>query len=169
MDYGLLDLRIFALLFVIISCNTGTSKNIQHKDLPKNANGIVVTDYSNLFTQEQYKGLTQKIINYEEQTSNEIAILTVDSIPVRFSSIDEYATAIGHYWAVGKADKDNGLIIVLSKNMRKVRISTGYGTEKMLTDSICLDIIDRIFIPHFKRGEFHEGIDQGLDEIMRLW
>ena len=76
---------------------------------------------------------------------------------------------MGNYWGVGQKDIDNGLLIVFSKPLRKVAISTGYGTEKVLTDSICKQIIESVMIPNFKNGDYFKGIDNGVDTLIEAW
>ncbi len=72
-------------------------------------------------------------------------------------------------WGIGKAEKNNGLLILFSKSLGEIQISTGTGTEKILTDKICKKVIDQIIIPEFKKGEFHNGIKKGLEKLITEW
>ncbi len=126
----------------------------------------IVNDFSNIFSQIQRDSLTNKILQYEKQTTNEIAIVTLDSIN---GNIRFYGFNLANKMGVGKKDKNNGLLILLVKNLRKVNISTGLGTEKILTDSICQEIINRKMIPEFKKGDFYKGIDAAVDDVILKW
>ena len=103
------------------------------------------------------------MVKYADATTRQIVVVTVDSISP-YSDIQKYASDLGSYWGVGHKDLDNGLVIVLSKPLRKVAIAIGYQrTEKILTDSICKQIIDSIMIPNFKNDDYYEGIDNCVD------
>lgn len=127
-----------------------------------------VVDLGDFFSDEEEKFLTDKIIAHDINSTNQIAILTIDFLPEGIEIID-FGSEVGNAWGVGQADKDNGLLIVLSKSDRELAISTGYGTEKILTDSICQGIIDYTIIPKFKNNEYYIGIDNALDTIIKKW
>lgn len=126
-----------------------------------------VIDDSRVFTKSQINALNVKLRAYEEKTTNELVIITKDSIIG--NNITSYSIKLGDSLGIGKKDKNNGLLILLVKPERSVRISTAIGTEKILTDSICRAIIGSKMIPHFKNGYYYQGIDEGIDELMRLW
>lgn len=156
------------LFLIIFSCKNYKSDGSEFNSLPKNEAQIAITDFSNIFTFDESVALSKKLINYESKTSNQIVILTIDSIKP-YTDIQKYATDIGNFWGVGQRKKDNGLVIVLSKPLRKVSISTGYYTAKVLTDSICKNIIDYTMLPSFKKGNYYEGIDKAIDSIFKKW
>lgn len=70
---------------------------------------------------------------------------------------------------MGKRESDNGLTIIFSKELRRIRISTGTGTQKILTDSICDSIIQKIMIPEFKDNNYYSGIEKGLLQLIKDW
>lgn len=158
------------ICFVILSfsCISDSGIPVDYSTLPKNKNNQVLLDLSHVFSNTQIDSLTAKIIAYERQSTNEIAVLTVDSI-APFEDLHIYSSAIGNYWGVGKKDKDNGLVIVLLKTQRRIWLSTGDGATKTLTDSICQEIIDQSMIPYFKKGNYYLGLDKGLDAIINSW
>ena len=158
---------IYALV-ICFSCRTESGVAVDYSLLPKNDTQHVVVDLSQIFTNQEKDALSQKIIDYEKKTTNEIAILTVDAI-TPFNDISVYSSAIGNYWGVGKKEKDNGLVIVLRKNEKHIWLSTGNGTSRILTDSICQDIITTTMIPYFKDSDYYLGLDKGLDAIMHKW
>ena len=127
-----------------------------------------VSDYEKIFTESQISNLTQIVSEYEEKTTREIAVVTINSIEP-YENIDDYTTDLGNAWGIGKAETNNGLLILFSTNLREIRISTGYGTEKILTDEICKRVIDQTIIPEFKRGEYYTGIKKGIGELIKKW
>lgn len=127
-----------------------------------------VNDYELNFTVEELEKLTLMIREFEKNTSNQIGIVSIKSIG-EYTDFDKYVIDLSNYWGVGQKGKDNGLTIVFSKNLKKIRISTGYGTEKILTDEICKRIIDKIMIPEFQKGKYYNGIENALIELIDNW
>ncbi|WP_114783681.1 TPM domain-containing protein [Botryobacter ruber] len=142
------------------------SSDLKEVDFPKPIG--YVNDFENLFTAEQVKKLTEVITLYEQKTTNEIAVITIDSIEP-YSDFNQYAVDLSKSWGVGKSGKNNGLTIVFSSSLKNIRISTGTGTEKILTDELCKSIIDQFMVPKFKEGQYYEGIAIGLAELMKQW
>lgn len=126
-----------------------------------------VIDDSHVFTKSQINALNVKLRAYEEKTTNELVVITKDAIIG--NDITSYSVKLGDSLGIGKKDKNNGLLILLVKPERAVRISTAIGTEKILTDSICRVVIAQKMIPHFKNGYYYQGVDQGIDALIRLW
>ena len=127
-----------------------------------------VNDFENVFTSEQKIKLDKRIAAYELETTNEIAIVTIDSINP-YENINDFATDLSNEWGIGKREKDNGLLILFSKSLQEIQISTGLGTEKTLTDEICKNVIDKTIIPEFKNGDYYNGMEKGLSELIILW
>lgn len=141
----------------------------KNDSLPKFPKSVgYVNDFENIFTPKQRMKLDTIIKAYEIETSNEIAVVTIDSI-APYENIKDFATDLANAWGIGKAGKDNGLLILLSKSRREIQISTGFGTEKVLSDEICKNIIDQTIIPEFKHGNYYEGIEKGLLVLMEKW
>ena len=147
------------LSLTIIDCGQNTkSVNTKHW----------VFDYENILTENQEHVLDSIIDNYEKETTNEIVIVTIDSLG-DFKNMSDYAVNFGNKFGVGKKDKNNGLIILISSKMKKAWLSTGYGTEKILKDEICKQIVDSSMIPYFKQKDYYGGLKSGLEESMRRW
>ena len=127
-----------------------------------------VSDYSNILTKNQIAELETILTEYEKKTTNEIVIVTIDSIKP-YTNIRLFSNDLANNWAIGKKDKHNGLIIVVCTHLRDLSISTGYGTEKILTDEICKKVIDFTMIPEFKSGNYYSGIEKGLNELIMQW
>lgn len=130
--------------------------------------GQIINDYDSIFSPSQRKELSDIIYDYNIETTRQIVVVTIDSINP-YSDIQKMATDLGKYWGVGTAEKDNGLIILLCKPCQKIGIATGFGTELVLTDQICKEVIDKTIIPEFKNGEFYSGIKKGVTELIEKW
>jgi uncharacterized protein len=153
-----LILTIF-LSTVLIACG-------QKGNTPENRQWVF--DYENVLTNSQIIILDSIIQDFENQTTNEIAIVTVDNIG-DFNKMVEYAVDFGDKHRIGKPEKNNGLVILFSKSMRETFIATGYGTEKILKDEICNQIVDSTMIPHFKKQDYYAGLKAGLEECINKW
>lgn len=127
-----------------------------------------VFDYEEILSDNQEQILDSIINKFEQQTTNEIVIVTVDNIE-GFDKMVDYAVDFGEKHGIGKTEKDNGLLILFSKNLRETFLATGYGTERVLKDEICKEIIDSSMIPHFKNQDYYEGLKSGLEECILRW
>jgi len=128
--------------------------------------GGYVNDYIHVLTSEQFAVLDSLISAHEKSTSNQIAILTVDSAMLGNCDVKDYGQAIGNVWGVGQKDKNNGVVIVLAPFLHKVSISNAYGIEEKLSDEATKKIIDEVMIPEFKNKGYFEGLRKGLLSIM---
>jgi uncharacterized protein len=127
-----------------------------------------VNDFEFNFDLEELEKLTLIIREFEKKTSNQIAIVSIKSIG-KYIDFDKYSIDLSNNAGVGLKEKDNGLTIIFSKKLKKLRISTGTETEKILTDEICKKIIDEIIIPEFKKENYYLGIEKGLFELIDKW
>lgn len=146
------------LLLVSISC--------KEKKLAAPENWV--SDFENILSEKQEADLNFIISEFEKNTRNEIALITVENIGTS-GSMKEHALKFGKEWGVGKKDENNGLIILFSSNLKQTFLATGYETEKYLTDEICKEIIDTTMIPHFKKGAYYDGLKAGLKDCMNKW
>lgn len=127
-----------------------------------------VLDNELIFTKNENAVLSEKLARYDRKTTNQVMIITTPSIKP-YDNIADYGTYTFNEIGIGTKEKNNGLLIVISNHLHKVRISTGYGTEKILTDSICQVIIDQVMIPEFKKGAMYTGTSNAVDTIMAWW
>jgi len=161
--------RIIFFLLLFLNCkDKGSSATTVLSYIPQNEAQAVVVDNSNLFSEVQRDSLSSKILAYEKETSNEIGVLTIDSINTN-ENIQRYGMTVANKWGIGKKEKDNGLLITISKYDRKVAISTGLGTEKTISDYECKVIIDSQMIPQFKTNNYYKGVNKALDSLFILW
>ena len=125
----------------------------------------LINDYAKLFTENQIRVLDSLVRAYEKMTTVEIVVATVDSTMVTDQDFEDYSLVMLRIWGVGKKEKNNGILIVISPDFRKMRIQNGYGIEKVLSDAETKQIIDSFFIPKFKDAKFFEGTRDGIIAI----
>lgn len=126
----------------------------------------LVNDLANMLAPEEAQALERKLVNYNDTTSTQIAIVTVTSLGPY--EVADFAYRIGETWGVGGKGKNNGILILVSKNERKVNISTGYGLEHVVPDAYAKRIIEQIIKPAFKRNDFYGGFNSATDQIILL-
>jgi uncharacterized protein len=127
-----------------------------------------VYDYANVLSTSEKAQLEQKLIRYSDSTTTQIVVITIESL--KGEDVSQLATKWGQTWGIGGTAKDdNGVIILLAKNERKIAINPGYGLEDRLTAGIGGTIIRNIIIPEFKAGSFYNGLDKGTDAIIDVF
>lgn len=124
-----------------------------------------VNDTAGILDGSQRDRIEQTLADFERQTSTQIALLTVPTLDGE--DIAAFGIRVADAWKVGQADKDNGAILIVAPNDRKVRIEVGYGLEGALTDATSSQIIRNVIVPAFRDGNWYGGIAGGLDAIMR--
>jgi uncharacterized protein len=100
-----------------------------------------------------------------DSTSNQIAILIMPSL--EGGSLEEYTLRVAEKWGLGKADRDNGVLLFVSRDDRKMRIEVGYGLEGSLTDAVSSRIIRNEIAPSFRQGDYDAGIRAGVMAIIQ--
>lgn len=124
-----------------------------------------VVDQAGLLTVEQETSLSDQLAAHEAQTSNQIVVLTLADLGGY--DIADYANRLGRHWGIGTAENDNGVLLVVARDDRKVRIEVGYGLEGALTDSLSSVIIQRHILPAFRQNNYPLGINNGANAIMQ--
>ena len=151
-----LFLLVLISSFLFIGCASGTLPE------PKG----FVNDFAGILSDKEEKSLEATLVQYEEQTSNEIAVVTVKSLGGK--SVEDYTMALAEKWQVGKEGKDNGVIILVAQEEKKIRIEVGYGLEPVLTDLTAKQIIDNEMTPRFKQDDFSGGIENATKAVMAV-
>lgn len=160
-----INIKLASILLFSFFLLLGALAQDINQDINIKAHGFV-NDYAGLLPQDAKDSLERKLSSYEKQTTNEIAIAIIETLDGQ--DIAQYAPQLLMKWGIGKKESSNGVLIVLSKNERKVFIATGYGLEATLTDAICKRIIENYFVPNFKSGNFYAGLDQGTNVIIKI-
>jgi uncharacterized protein len=123
-----------------------------------------VVDQANILTPEQEAALTQKLEALQEATTRQLVVATVASLEDR--SIEDYGVGLGRAWGIGQSQVNNGVILLIAPNERKMRIEVGYGMEGILTDALASQIIRNEITPRFRDGDYAGGINAGVDAII---
>lgn len=126
--------------------------------------GRLVTDQADLLTSSEERRLTAKLTAYEDTTSTQIVVVTIPSLEGVPAA--EYALALGRSWGVGQAGQDNGVVILVARDDREVRIETGYGLEGAIPDAVAARIYRNVMVPYFREGRFYEGISGAADLLI---
>lgn len=125
-----------------------------------------VTDLTATLTADQRARLEEKIAAFERQKGSQIAVLIVPSVMPE--TVTEYALRVVESWKLGRKGVDDGALLLVAKDDRKLRIEVGYGLEGALNDATAKRIISETISPNFKQGDFYGGIDAGLDAIIKV-
>ena len=125
-----------------------------------------VYDYVNLLSTGQKTQLEQKLIRYADSTSTQIVVAIISS--TEGENINFLGAQWGQKWGIGQADEDNGILILLAKDDRRIAINSGYGVEEYLTDYRSKQIIEQVIIPEFKQGDYYGGLNAGADAIFQV-
>ena len=124
-----------------------------------------VNDLAHLLSPATVQALETRLTEYETKTGNQFAVLIISALGDQ--SIEEYSLRVAETWKLGKKGVDNGAILVISKEDRKLRIEVGYGLESSLTDALCNYIIREKIVPAFKSGDFDAGITEGVESMIQ--
>ncbi len=125
-----------------------------------------VTDFTNTLSYQEWQKVDQELKSYEDTSSTQVVVLMINSL--EGESIEEYANKTFAMNKIGQAKKDNGVLLLIAKQDRKVRIEVGYGLEGVLTDAISSQIIRNEILPNFRADNYFGGIVTGVDAIIRV-
>src|SRR4030043_634944 len=123
-----------------------------------------VTDQTRTLTRNEIAALDQKMAAFERETTNQIAVFLIPSL--EGDSLEDYSIRLAEKWKIGQKGRNNGAILLIVKNDRKLRIEVGYGLEGSLPDALSGSIIRNEIAPRFKTGQLYQGIDAGLSAII---
>ena len=123
-----------------------------------------VTDLTATLAPAERQALEAKLAAWEQQTGNQLAVLLVPS--TQPEPIEAYSIRVAEAWKIGRKGQDNGALLLVAKNDRKLRIEVGYGFEGVLTDATSKRIIAETITPLFRQGQFAAGINAGVDRII---
>ncbi|HEV7339488.1 MAG TPA: YgcG family protein [Bosea sp. (in: a-proteobacteria)] len=125
-----------------------------------------IVDGAKLLDAEASARIAGKLKAHEDKTTDQVVVATVPSL--QGLSIEDYANGLFRAWGLGDKAKNNGALLLVAPNERKVRIEVGYGLEGALTDALSKVIITTAVAPKFKNGDFAGGIEGGVDAILSI-
>jgi uncharacterized protein len=153
-------MKKFFLIIILFSIQFANAQTIQPRPNPP----VAVNDFGNFLEPFQKEALENKLRAYNDSTSSAIVIITVADL--QGYDIAELSLKYLRDWGIGTKDKNNGVVILVSKEERKARIETGYGMEGVLPDITAKHIIDEVMIPNFKANDYYRGFDKTIDAII---
>ena len=148
---------IILLLFIFSFLNADITQYFPKLD------GRII-DQANLLSPDVKKDIDGILKKQEKETSNQIVVVILNSL--NGYTIEEFSYQLGRFWGIGQKDKNNGILLVVSMEEKKVRIEVGYGLEGALTDKIAHEIINYTIKPNFKANQYELGILKAINEIM---
>jgi uncharacterized protein len=161
-QYSFGNRKLLTLLVVLFSLNL-FSQGYKIPEKPKFQTSVY--DYISLLSASQKTNLESKLVRYSDTTSTQIVVAIITS--TEGENINYLAANWGEKWGIGDAVKDNGVLVLLAKDDKKIAIQVGKGTEHLLTDFQSKRILERVIIPEFRKGDFYSGLDKGSDYIFK--
>lgn len=152
--------RLLAILFLCLAFPFAALAD----DLPALSGRVV--DAAGLLDPATEAALTTKLADYEKKSSDQIVVATVPSLGGE--EIEPYANRLYRAWKLGQAKENNGVLVLVARDDRKMRIEVGYGLEGTLTDLQSKLIIENTMKPAFRKGDFAGGITQAVDDIITV-
>jgi len=150
------------LLLVLLFPLSGFGQAFPEKPTPPR----LVNDFTNTLSPQDLAALESKLVAYNDSTSTQIAIVMLSSLDGY--PIDEYSFQLAEKWGIGQKGKNNGVLVLVAKDDRKIFIATGYGMEGVMPDGLVKRIVENDIKPYFKQGDYFGGLDNGTNSMFRL-
>ncbi|MEQ6916329.1 TPM domain-containing protein [Halomonas aquatica] len=163
----MIDLLRIPLLALLLSGTLGLQAQdlqAQQLDFPELTGRVV--DQADLLDRATESRLSEQLAAHEEATTEQLVVATLPDL--QGVTIEEYGYQLGRHWGIGQEEEDNGALLIVAPNERKVRIEVGYGLEGRLTDAQSSVIINRILTPAFREGDYTRGITEGVEAMIRV-
>jgi uncharacterized protein len=125
-----------------------------------------VVDDANILDAATRSALTEKLAALEDKTTDQFVVVTVKSL--QGQAIESYGYQLGRHWGIGQKGKNNGVLLIVAPNERKVRLEVGYGLEGTLTDALTKVIIENAITPRFRANDYAGGITRGVDDVIQV-
>ncbi len=125
-----------------------------------------INDYAGLIPADRARALEERLARFEAETGHQIAVLTIPSL--KGDSLEDFSIRVAEAWKIGKKGFDNGVILLVARDDRRLRIEVGYGLEGVLPDAIASRIIREDITPRFRSGDYAGGIEAGINQILRV-
>jgi len=161
---GPLRLLVRLLLFValVLSRDVVLAQTLPKQPTPPR----LVNDFAGMLSPSENQRLEDKLVAFDDSTSNQIAVITVKSL--EGYDISDYTVKTFNAWKIGNVKKNNGILLLISQQERKEWMTTGYGLEGGVPDALARRIIDNQIAPAFKANKYYEGLDSATTTLMKL-
>jgi uncharacterized protein len=125
-----------------------------------------VVDDAHILDAGARAGIERKLADFETKSGRQVVVATLPSL--QGYEIEDYGYRLGRQWGIGQKGSNNGAVLIVAPNERRVRIEVGYGLEGTLTDAVSRLIIENGILPRFRVGDFSGGIQRGVDDIIQV-
>jgi uncharacterized protein len=122
-------------------------------------------DYANVVPPDSARQLNERLASFERESSSQLLVAVFSKLPSA-SSLEDFTVRTANFWKVGQKEKNNGAVLFVFIQDRKLRIEVGYGLEGVLPDAICKRIIAETITPHFRKGNHAEGLAAGVEAMI---
>lgn len=123
-----------------------------------------VVDAAGILSPQTQAEISAQLAAHEKATGNQVVVVTLKSL--QGDDIADYGYQLGRHWGIGQKGKNNGVLLIVAPNERKLRVEVGYGLEGVLTDAESRVIIERVIKPYFKQGNYDQGVRAGVGAIL---
>lgn len=159
-------MKVFKFLFILfigafLGANALHAQNVLAKPNPPR----LVVDAAGILNANEIASLEQKLVAFDDSSSNQISVVIIPTLDG--NAIEEYAIKLFRAWGIGDAKKNNGILLLIAVNDKKIRIEVGYGLEGAITDVQSKSIIDNDLQPAFRKKAYYEGINAAIDNISK--
>jgi len=155
---------VFALLVVLVCVTFASFAFAQSLTFPELTGRVV--DEAGILDANARERLEKLSADLEAKSTDQLVIVTLKSL--QGTSIEDYGYQLGRKWQIGQKDKNNGVLLIVAPNERKVRIEVGYGLEGTLTDALSSFIVQQAILPRFRNGDFAGGVTRGAEDIVNV-
>jgi uncharacterized protein len=158
--------RCAALTLMWLACGCGATASLAQAVLPVPALAGHVIDQTSTLTPDQLQALESKLTGFEKAKGSQLVVLMVPT--TQPEDIASYANRVGNAWKIGRKGIGDGLLLIVAKSDRKLRIEVAKTLEGAIPDLMASQVIDETITPRFKKGDFAGGLDAGVDQLMAL-
>jgi uncharacterized protein len=158
--------KLLSILMLLLASVLAFSQgSFDPESLLKQKPARLVNDFTGTLTTDQAQALENKLVAFDDSTTTQIAVVIIPTLNGR--DIADFNVQLGRAWGVGGKQYNNGVVLLIAKNDRKLNIATGYGAEGALPDITTKHIIDQVIVPNFKGDDYYRGIEEGTDAIIQ--
>lgn len=154
--------RTWAVMLAVVLALLSTQAFAQ--DFPVLSGRVV--DTAGMMTRAQAEALQTRLATHEASSSDQVVVATVPNL--QGYEIADFANRLARHWGIGRDGENNGVLLLVARDERQVRIEVGYGLEGTLTDALSRIVIENDILPRFRSGDFAGGIDAGADAIVSI-
>lgn len=159
-------MRRLTFLALIVACVLAAAAALAQSSLTFPELTGRVVDQADILDAAARAKLEKLSADLEAKSTDQLVVVTLKSL--QGTSIEDYGYQLGRKWQIGQKDKNNGVLLIVAPNDRKVRIEVGYGLEGTLTDAISSFIVQQAILPRFRSGDFAGGITRGAEDIVNV-